>query len=96
MKLRNRLAKLERVVEGLPPPGQLSLIVVVSVGSGMAEGRPSGVFFNVDGAVATVVFDGPGVDASVRGKLEKRLAPWGKTIVCHPGEIAPPADSIPV
>jgi hypothetical protein len=86
ISLQHRLTKLRRAIGGLPPPGQLELVVAVGDGADMAEGRPPGVYYNADGRVATVVFAGPGPDRAMLGSLEARLAPWGMVIVNHPEE----------
>jgi len=52
----------------------------------MAEGRPPGVYLKADGAVATVVFEGLEPDPAVLTPLQARMASWGLTVICHPGE----------
>jgi hypothetical protein len=84
MKTRTRLERLVRRVGGLPPPGELSLVVAVPVGSGMADGLPAGVHFKTDGRVATVVSDGPAPDTAVLAGLKERLASSGFRITAHP------------
>ena len=84
MKVRSRLERLVQRVGGLPPPGQLDLVVAVPVGSGMADDLPPGVHLNVDGSVATVVFDGAEPDGAVMAGLEARLGPSGLAITAHP------------
>jgi hypothetical protein len=83
MKVRARLERLALRVGGLPPPGQLDLVVAVPVGSGLAEDLPPGVHFNVDGSVATVVFDGPEPDPAVLAGLHARLDPSGPAVTAH-------------
>jgi hypothetical protein len=78
-----RLERLVQRVGGLPPPGQLDLVVAVPVGSGIAADLPPGVHFNVDGRVATVVFDGAEPDPEVLVGLEARLVVWGNVIQTH-------------
>jgi hypothetical protein len=84
MTVRGRLDRLRRSVGGLPPPGQLDLIVAVPVGSGMADDLPLGVHLNADGRVATVVFERAGPDEAVMAELEARLAPTGLVAITHP------------
>jgi hypothetical protein len=84
MMARTRLERLRRLVGGLPPPGQLDLVVAVPVGCGMADDLPAGVHFNVDGRVATVVYDGPEPDPAVLAALNARLAPSGLAITAAP------------
>lgn len=92
MSVRTRLERLRRSVGGLPPPGQLDLVVVVPVGSGTADGLPPGIHLNADGRVATVVFEGAGPGAAVMARLEARLAGWGKVITAGPEQVtAPPS-----
>jgi len=81
---RARLERLRRAVGGLPPLGQLDLIVAVSVGCGMADDLPPGVHLNVDGRVATVVFEGAGPDGAVVAGLEARLITSGLVVTAHP------------
>ena len=50
----------------------------------MADDLPPGVHFNVDGSVATVVFEGAEPDPVVLAGLHPRLGPWGLTITAHP------------
>jgi hypothetical protein len=38
--------RLRRLVGGLPPPGQLDLVVAVPVGCGIADDLPPKVHFN--------------------------------------------------
>jgi hypothetical protein len=64
MTLRLRLRRLLQALGGLPPPGQLDLVVAVPVGCGMADDLPPGVHFNADGSVATVVFEGMGPEVT--------------------------------
>jgi hypothetical protein len=71
------------------------MVVAMPVGGGMADGRPPGVYYNVDRKVATVVFDGLEVDPAVLAPLEARLAPWGMLITAYAGEIEPPPLPIP-
>ncbi|HYH63334.1 MAG TPA: hypothetical protein VD866_01410 [Urbifossiella sp.] len=87
MRVRGRVERLRRAVGGSLPPGQLNLIVAVPVGSGMADGLPPGVYFNVNGRVATVVFEGAGPDEAVMAGLEARLVAWGKVIQTHTDSI---------
>jgi hypothetical protein len=84
MKVRTRLERLRLVVGGLPPPGQLDLVVAVPVGSGLSDDLPPGVHFNVDGRVATVVFEGAGPEPTMLARLEARLVPWGMVITSAP------------
>ncbi|MBN9521182.1 hypothetical protein J0H58_22120 [bacterium] len=84
MRVRSRFERLWRSVGGLPPPGQLSLVVAVPVGCGMADDLPPGVHFNADGRVATVVFEGAGPDAKVLAGLEARWVPSGLVVTTHP------------
>jgi hypothetical protein len=84
MKVRARLERLVQRVGGLPPPGQLDLVVAVPVGSGMADDLPPGVHFNADGSVATVVFEGSEPDPAVLAGLHARLGPSGLVITAHP------------
>ncbi|MBN9522538.1 hypothetical protein J0H58_29120 [bacterium] len=78
MKVRSRLERLRRSVGGLRPPGQLALVVAVPVGCGTADGLPPGVHLNADGRVATVVFEGVGPDAALKGDgLSKLMATDG-------------------
>ena len=84
MPARGHLKRLRLQVGGLPPPGQLDLVVAVPVGSGIADGLPPGVHFNVDGSVATVVFEGAEPDPAVLAGLNARLAPSGLALTTHP------------
>ncbi len=84
MTVRRRLERLQRSVGGLPPPGQLDLVVAVPVGCGMADDLPPGVHLNADGRVATVVFEGAGPDAAVTAGLEARLVRSGRVVITHP------------
>lgn len=84
MTVQARVERLRRSVGGLPPPGQLDLVVAVPVGSGMADDLPPGVHLNADGSVATVVFDGAEPDPAVMAGLEARLGRAGLAITARP------------
>ena len=84
MKLRARLGKLLQTLGDLPPPDQLEIIEVVSAEGEAADGQPPGVYYNVDGKVATMVVDESGPDPAVLASLQARLPPWGLTLICHP------------
>jgi len=84
MRVRARLDRLRQALGGLPPPGQLDLIVAVPVGSGKADDLPPGLYFNADGRVATVVFEGAGPDQAVVAGLEAQLATPGLVVGTHP------------
>jgi hypothetical protein len=77
MRVRARLVKLEYALGELLPPGLLDLVAAVPVGCGMTDDLPHGVHFNVDGRVATAVFEGAGPDPAVLAGSEDRLAPSG-------------------
>ncbi|HEX4613143.1 MAG TPA: hypothetical protein VH092_33450 [Urbifossiella sp.] len=62
MNVRTRVAKRNRLLGGRLPPGELSPVVAAPVGCGMADDLPPGVHYNVDGRVASVVYEGPDPD----------------------------------
>jgi hypothetical protein len=88
MTLKKRVTALVKTVvsraASRPVPGQLELVTAYPVGCGIADGRPAGVYFNVDGTCADVIFEGPEPDPTIMGPLRARLGPHGMTIVSHP------------
>jgi len=85
MTILSRLGRLKRSLSGLPPPGQLDLVVAVPVGCGMTDDLPPGVHFTADGRVATVVFVGAGPDEGVMAGLAARQAGWETVPHAGPG-----------
>lgn len=51
----------------------------------ISDDLPPGVHFNIDGRVATVVFEGAEPDPAVLEAIEARLNPHGLTILSHDG-----------
>ena len=84
MKLHTRMSKLARWIADHPAMGQLSMIVCRPVSQDHAEYSRPGVYYNVDGAVATLVHEGNQPDPKALDALQAQLAPDGLVIILDP------------
>ena len=91
MKLHTRMSKLARWLTDHPATGQLSLIVCRQVDQDHAKYSRPGVYYNVDGTVATLVHEGDQPDPISLDALKTQLAPDGLAIILDPRVVPVPS-----